>query len=123
MPLNVSAVANSSSAITVYWDEVPPFNRNGLILFYEVLYCSTLNCTEMASVNTTDATTFNLTLDNLEELTDYNITVRAYTVIGAGESTSAIVVTTLVKRKLLACVMYVDYVALYRTKITSHTPY
>ena len=111
MPLNVSALANSSSEITVYWDEVPPFNRNGLILFYEVLYCSTLNCTEM-SVNTTDATTFNLTLDNLEEFTDYNITVRAYTVIGAGESTTAIVVTTLVKRKLLACVMYIVYVAL-----------
>ena len=98
MPLNVSAVANSSSEIIVYWEEVPAINRNGIILHYEVLYCRTLNCSQTQSINTTDAATFTLSVNNLEQLTEYSITVRAYTEVGAGkESTPVLEVMTLVK--------------------------
>ena len=98
MPLNVSAVANSSSEIIVYWEEVPAINKNGIILFYEVLFCRTLNCSQTQSLTTIDSATFTLSVNNLEQLTEYNITVRAYTGIGAGEeSTPALVVMTLVK--------------------------
>lgn len=95
MPLNVSALANSSSEIIVYWEEVPAISRNGIILFFEVLFCSTFDCSKTQSHNTTDAMTFTLVLTNLEEFTAYNVTLRAYTQVGAGESAPALVVTTL----------------------------
>lgn len=94
MPLNVSAVVNSSTEITVYWQEVPPFNRNGVILFYKVLYRSALNGTQ--SEKTADNTTFTLLLNGLREHVEYNITVQVYTVAGAGEeSTPIVMITTL----------------------------
>lgn len=96
MPLNVSAVVNSSSEIVVYWEEIPAISRNGLILFYEVLFCNILNCSEMQSLNTIDARTFTIVLNHLEEFTPYNITVRAYTRVGAGERAPELVVMTLV---------------------------
>ena len=92
MPLNVSAVVNSPIEIAVYWEEVPAFNRNGSILFYEVLYRSTLDQTQ--TLNTTDNSTFILLL-RVEEFVEYNITVRAYTVAGAGvESMPVVIVMT-----------------------------
>ena len=101
MPVNVSTLANSSSDIIVYWEEVPAISRNGVILFYEVLFCSTLNCSKTQSLNTTDATTFTLVINHLEEFTEYNITVRAYTQVGAGESAPALVTRTLVNGMLV----------------------
>ena len=89
MPQNVSAVVNSPTEITVYWEEVPAFNRNGIILLYEVLYHSTLDQTQ--TLNTTDNSTFTLSLI-VEEFVTYNITVRAYTVAGAGEESMPVVV-------------------------------
>ena len=103
MPSNVTAVANSSSEIVVFWEEVPAISRNGIILFYEVLFCSAFNCSEVQSLNTTDSTIFTLVLNHLEEFTAYNITVRAYTRVGAGESAPALVVTTLVDGKFVCC--------------------
>lgn len=97
MPGSISAVATAFDEIKVFWEDIPAINRNGIILFYEVLFCSTLNCSSTDGVNTTDATTFNLTLNNLEEFTEYNISVRAYTSVGAGENTTEITVVTLVK--------------------------
>lgn len=90
MPPNVSAVVNSTTEITVYWMEVPAFDRNGIILLYEVLYRSTLDQTQ--SLNTTDSSTFTLLLSGLEEFSEYNITVRAYTEAGAGEESVPVVV-------------------------------
>ena len=89
MPLNVSAVVNSMTEITVYWEEVPAFNRNGTILLYEVLYHSTLDQTQ--TLNTTNSSTFTLLL-RVEEFVEYNIMVRAYTVAGAGEESMPVVV-------------------------------
>ena len=89
MPLNISAVVNSMTEITVYWEEVPAFNRNGTILLYEVLYHSTLDQTQ--TLNTTNSSTFTLLL-RVEEFVEYNITVRAYTVAGAGEESMPVVV-------------------------------
>ena len=107
MPLNVSAVVNSSTEITVYWQEVPAINRNGIILLYEVLYHSTLDQTQ--TLNTTDASTFTLVLDELEEFVKYNITVRAYTEAGAGEESMPVVVTMTLGDGML-CVLYVGYI-------------
>ena len=89
MPLNVSAVNNSMTEIIVYWEEVPAFNRNGTILLYEVLYRSTLDQTQ--TLNTTNSSTFTLLL-RVEEFVEYNITVRAYTMAGAGEESMPVVV-------------------------------
>ena len=112
MPESIGAVATAFNEIMVYWEEVPAIDRNGIILLYEVLFCSTLNCSHIEAVNTTDATTLNLTLDNLEEFTEYNISVRAYTNVGAGENTSVITVVTLVKGMftyLMYCINFDPY--------------
>ena len=97
MPQNVRTADNSLTEITVYWEEVPAFNRNGTILLYEVLYRSTLDQTQ--TLNTTDDSTFTLLL-RVEEFVQYNITVRAYTVAGAGEESMPVVVvmTSAVRR-------------------------
>ena len=89
MPQNVSAIVNSPTEITVYWEEVPAFNRNGIILLYEVLYHSTLDQTQ--TLNTADNSTFTSSLI-VEEFVTYNITVRAYSVAGAGEESMPVVV-------------------------------
>ena len=89
MPQNVSAVVNSLTEIIVFWEEVPAFNRNGTILVYEMLYRSTLDQTQ--ALNTTDNSTFTLSL-RVAEFSTYNITVRAYTVAGAGEESMPVVV-------------------------------
>ena len=89
MPQNVSAVVNSSTEIIVFWEEVPAFNRNGIIFLYEVLYRSTLDQTQ--TLNTTDNSTFTLSLQ-VEEFSTYNVTVRAYTVAGSGEESMPVVV-------------------------------
>ena len=89
MPQNVNAVVDSSTEIIVYWEEVPALNRNGTILLYEVLYRSTLDQTQ--TLNTTDNSTFTLLL-RVKEFVTYNITVRAYTVAGAGEESMPVVV-------------------------------
>ncbi len=45
-------------------------------------------------VNTTNGSEFEVLLSNLEEYVGYNISVRAYTIVGAGPFSTRKVVTT-----------------------------
>ena len=74
----------SATAILVEWNEVDEIDRNGEITLYQVDYTPNNAMFESGSVNTTNASTFSLTLENLQEFVLYNITVTAYTVIGPG---------------------------------------
>ena len=87
-PSTVTAVTLSATAILVEWNEVDEIDRNGEITLYQVDYTPNNDIFQSGSVNTTDASTFNLTLDNLQEFVLYNITVTAYTVIGPGPSSA-----------------------------------
>ena len=71
-------------------------DRNGIITVYEVVYepLETFGGQISTRRNFTDATTFNLLLGSLEEYVEYNVTIRAYTSVGAGSFSAPITVRT-----------------------------
>ena len=75
------------------WGEVPAIDRNGIITQFEVMY-EPQEAGGSARRNVTDASTFNILLDGLEEYVEYSITVRAVTAAGGGPFSSAISVQT-----------------------------
>ena len=74
----------SSTEIQVSWEEVPAIDQNGIITMYEVQYEPLVTFGDQISTNTSTTTMLNLTLTDLEEYVEYNITVRAYTSVGPG---------------------------------------
>ena len=69
----------------VSWEEIPPFDRNGIIIAYEVLYEPLNTFDGLLEVETMSTTTEQSTiLSDLQEFVDYNITVRVYTSAGPG---------------------------------------
>ena len=71
---------------------------------YEVRYTSSDfgdNVNQTLNTSTGDATS--LTVENLEEFTNYTIEVRAYTLAGAGPYSSPMDVWTLPDRKHITC--------------------
>ena len=91
-------MAVSSTEILVTWEEVPAIDQNGIITMYEVEFMPLETFGDQIatdSVNITDPTMFNITLTGLEEYVEYNISVRAYTVIGSGPYSVGMVERTL----------------------------
>ena len=85
-PSNVMVTAVSPTSILVTWAVVPPIDQNGVITMYEVLYepLETFNGVIMSNTTTVDATARAVILMDLKEYVVYNISVRAYTGVGAG---------------------------------------
>ena len=75
------------------WTEVPKIDQNGVITQYEVMVATiafvTINTTKMS-----------VTLMDLEEYVEYNISVRAYTSVGPGPYSVGILGRTLQDGKL-----------------------
>ena len=65
---------------------------NGVIIDYEVSYWPTHSPVSAVTVNTTAALT--ATAEELAPETEYTFTVRAYSLLGAGELTSTSVTTS-----------------------------
>ena len=91
-PTNVSGRAINSTSILVSWGEVPFPDQNGVILSYTVTYrwqpsgpAQTQNVTAPASQTT---------LTDLNEYTNYRITVFASTSKGEGNKSTPFVVIT-----------------------------
>ena len=96
-PENVTVLVDSSTTIEVRWDIVPPIDQNGIITMYEVMYqpLETFNgiiSTQTMNVSGTEMSVF---LIELQEFVNYNISVRAYTSVGAGPYSDEVTVTTL----------------------------
>ena len=91
-PVNVSGHNTSSTSILVQWGEVPAADQNGIILSYTVTYKALPNGIELT--NNVTAPTTEATLTNLNEYTNYSITVFAWTAKGAGNVSAAIIVIT-----------------------------
>ncbi len=68
------------------WENVPEIDENGVIIAFELFYISldTFNGRLVPKLVNTPASNRNVTLNNLEEYVFYNISVRAYTSVGAG---------------------------------------
>ena len=81
-PQNVSAVVHTSTTVYVTFEMMPLISQNGIIITYEVLLEPGI------VVNSSDLF---VTIDTLNEDTIYNISVRAFTIIGPGPPSSPIV--------------------------------
>ena len=79
--------------IQVLWAEIPEIDQNGIITEYEVMYES-LDETfgELTDEGLiVDSANLSITLMDLEEYVEYNISVRAYTSVGPGPYSVGIV--------------------------------
>ena len=95
-PVNVTALANSSTSIMVTWGPVPEIDQNGIITVYEVMYqpMETFGDaigTEMRNVSGLETS---VVLDGLEEFVNYTISVQAYTSVGPGPESEQVTTRT-----------------------------
>ena len=95
-PDNVNAVANSSTSIGVTWDMVPAIDQNGIITMYEVRYepLETFGGQIQTQNMAVLAPNMSVTLTDLQEFVNYNISVRAYTSVGEGPYSSEVTAMT-----------------------------
>ena len=91
-PVGAIMASPSQSQVSLSWD--PPLMPNGIIIAYEVSYRPTASSEPETRVNTTTLVTHFTTEDNLEEDTEFFFSVRAYTRVGPG-NTSSLTVSTL----------------------------
>ncbi len=85
-PINFTVISVSSTSIGVKWEDVREINENGVIIAFEFLYIplETFNGELVSELVNTSASNSTVILNNLEEYIFYNISVRAYTSVGAG---------------------------------------
>ena len=76
----------SRSQINISW--TPPLRPNGVIIAYEVSYRPTDSSDPETRLNTTDLETSFTTQSDLEEGTEFIFSVRAYTRVGPGNTSS-----------------------------------
>ncbi len=90
-------MADSSTSIMVTWDMVPAIDQNGIITMYEVQYEPLEMFDGQIQTNTTivSAPMMSVTLTDLQEFVNYNISVRAYTSEGEGPYSRGVVEMTL----------------------------
>ena len=115
-PQAVTVSATSSKSIFVSWDPVIADDRNGIIKGYKVNYQAIPNG-DMAAMflNITKAQQNKrqtVTLDHLNEFTNYSIGVLAFTAFGNGPASVVQVVETLEDSKFYAsiCVVIVTFI-------------
>lgn len=100
-PDNVEAIVMSSTSIMVTWDEVPSIDQNGLIIEYEVQNIPLETFGGVIGVEMWNSTDLFYVLDDLEEFTNYTISVRAYTIVGPGPYSDPVTNHTFQDGKLL----------------------
>ena len=90
-PDNVKAFTSSSTAILVTWDPVPKIDRNGIITHYEVEFNqSTFSEISTSNFTTTNGSQLMVELEGLEKYVEYSVRVRAYTRVGSGPFSVAV---------------------------------
>ena len=95
-PDNVQAITSSSTTILVTWEPVPEIDRNGIITQYEVEFNqSTFNEISTSNLTTTNGPQLTMELEGLEEYVEYSVRVRAFTSVGPGPFSVAVVNRTL----------------------------
>ena len=88
----------SSTTISVTWEEVPPIDRNGRIIVYEVSYEPLETFGQLLMSDMRNATNLSILLDDLHPFVNYSISVRAYTSVGNGRFSDPVVEITLQDR-------------------------
>ena len=94
VPYPVGDLFASLNGIEINISWTLPLRPNGVIIAYEVSYRPTDSSDPETRLNTTDLETSFTTQSDLEEGTEFIFSVRAYTRVGPG-NTSSITVSTL----------------------------
>ena len=94
VPYPVGDLSASLNGIEINISWTLPLGPNGVIIAYEVSYRPTDSSEPETRLNTTDLETSFTTQSDLEEGTEFIFSVRAYTRVGPG-NTSSITVSTL----------------------------
>ena len=87
MPTDLNASAISPRAVYITWSPPPIIDQNGIITEYTLTYRGVERDSEERIISILTATTRSTTsrtVSDLEEDTDYYITIRAHTIRGAG---------------------------------------
>ena len=92
--MNIVARVTSPRSISVEWDNVLEIDQNGIITMYEVLYQPLKTFDGAIMTQTMNVIKMSADLIDLEELVNYNISVRAYTSEGAGPYSEEVTVMT-----------------------------
>ena len=98
-PENVQGRALDSRSIELSWQPPNVAHRNGIILGYRVFYEEAVASagnqdSANPSTETVDAPKTTLTVRNLKKYTQYNVRVLAFSQLGDGPQSSAVVVQT-----------------------------
>ena len=94
-PDNVQTITSSSTAILVTWDPILEIDRNGIITQYEVEFNqSTFNEISTSNLTTINGLQLMVELEGLEEYVEYSVRVQAYTSVGPGPFSVAIMNVT-----------------------------
>ena len=93
-PENITANATSPTTVAVMWGEVPAMDQNGDIIMYEVMYTplETFGGTVEGDTVNVSGSNLSVVLTGLEEYVNYSISVRAFTDVGAGPYSVAVIV-------------------------------
>ena len=91
-PSNVWGQNSSSTSIFVQWGNVPAADQNGVIISYTVIYKALPDGSPQTKL--VSAPTTHVTLTDLNEYTNYSITVFASTIMGNGNLSEPIVIIT-----------------------------
>ena len=103
-PVVITSSSPSFFKISITWN--PPEMRNGIIIAYEVSYRPASAPQTITTMNTTDLDTSFTTESGLELGTAYIFTVTAFTGVGHGEGTTAIISTLARPRKSIMSYIY-----------------
>lgn len=97
-PTDIQVTAVSSTTIRVEWSNVEEDERNGNITHFElILSLSSLTATNDSNISSVQASwkDRDIVFEDLEEFTEYNVSLRAFTVIGPGPFSPHLSVRTL----------------------------
>ena len=84
-----------STSIRVTWREVPSLDQNGIIITYEVLLVPMETFGGILTEQQLNSTNFSVVVTDLQEFLNYRVSVRAYTMVGPGNYSNAIIRMTL----------------------------
>lgn len=82
----------------VSWSEIAKIDQNGIITTYEIRYTPLVTFSDQLTtkyLNTTNGSVVETSLEGLQEYVEYNVSVRAYTSVGAGPYSPDLVQRTL----------------------------
>ena len=82
-PPQLVVTIESPSQVVLQWGPVPEREQNGVITYYEVVYTQN-SIGHLPQSGTKNVSEMMVTLGPLQPFIPYNLTVRAFTSIGAG---------------------------------------